>query len=189
MDVILWMNWWLLLMRGVAALLLGILIVILPDMRLSELALVFFGYAMIDAVANAAGAMDALQQRESWGLLLFQAAAGFAAGLLILAWPGLPMRGLIYIISGWGLAMGTLGIISAATLSGNLHSKWLLAATGMASIVLGMVMVAAALAGPSAIEFWLGAYALIFGALLVGLALRVRALVEAHRTLDSRRAA
>jgi len=189
MDVILEMSWWLLLMRGVAALVLGILTVILDNVPLHELALVFFGYAMIDGVANVAGVITAAQKRESWGLLLFAAAVGFAAALLIVVWPGLPMTGLIYIISGWGLATGTLGLISAARLGRPLRGKWLLALSGMASIALGTVMVAVPLAGPSAVAFWLGAYAFIFGALLVALALRLRALVETHGKLQSKRAA
>ncbi|HYR89914.1 MAG TPA: DUF308 domain-containing protein [Terriglobia bacterium] len=188
MDVILVMNWWLLLMRGVAALLLGILVVTLHNLSLHELALVFFGYAMIDGAANLAGAITAAQKREPWGLLLLEAMVGFVAGLLTVTWPGLPMMGLIYIISGWGLATGALGMISPG-LRSHFRGKWLLALSGAASIALGMVMAAMPLAGPSAIQFWLGVYAFVFGILLVALAFRVRALVETRRQRESKHAA
>src|SRR5690349_421237 len=142
MDMILATSWWLLLMRGGAALLLGFLAVSLHNVSLSALALVFFGYAMIDGVANLAGAITAAQKGEPWGLLLLEAMVGLTASLWIVAWPGLPMMALIYIISGWGLATGVLGMISSARLRRRFHGKWLLALSGAASIALGMVMVA-----------------------------------------------
>src|SRR6266481_5715892 len=109
MDMILATSWWLLLMRSGAALLLGFLAIGLHNVSLSELALVFFGYAMIDGVANLAGSITAAQKGEPWGVLLLEAMVGFTAALWIVAWPGLPMTALIYIISGWGLATGVLG--------------------------------------------------------------------------------
>ncbi len=189
MDMILATSWWLLLMRSGAALLLGFLAISLHNVSLSELALVFFGYAMIDGVANLAGSITAAQKGEPWGVLLLEAMVGFTAALWIVAWPGLPMTALIYIISGWGLATGVLGMISSARLSSHFHGKWLLALSGLASIALGMVMVAVPLAGPSAIAFWLGVYAFVFGVLLVALAFRLRALVESRRNRQPKLAA
>jgi uncharacterized membrane protein HdeD (DUF308 family) len=189
MDVILSTRWWLLLMRGIAALLLGILIVIFENLPLHELALVFFGYAMIDAVANLAGGITAAERGQSSGLLFLEGAIGFAAAMLIVLWPALPMMALMYIISGWGLATGAVAMVSGARLRRHHRGKWLLAFSGMASIALGVMMIVVPLTGPSTIAFWLGVYAFIFGALLVSLALRLRPAIETHRKLQSRPAA
>jgi uncharacterized membrane protein HdeD (DUF308 family) len=181
MSVILATNWWSLLIRGLAAFALGILTVIWRDVPLSDLTLVFFGYAMIDGLVNLAGAITAAQSRERWGSLLFEAMAGIALALVAVAWPGVTIMGLIYIIAAWGLATGALEMVSAARLKKHGRGEWLLTLSGAASIALGVVMIAVPLAGSSAIAFWLGAYAFVFGTLLVALAFRLRARVAMRR--------
>ena len=141
------------------------------------------------AVAVVAAAITAALKRESWALLFFEAAVGFAAALWIVLWPGLPMMGLVSIISGWGLATGAPAMIYAARLRRYHRGKWLLALSGTSAIALGVVMIAVPLAGPPAIAFWLRAYAFTFGALLVALVLRLSALIASHRKTQWKRAA
>ncbi len=181
MLVVLETSWWSLFIRGLTALALGILTAIWRGLSLYDLTLVFFGYAMIDGVVNLAGAFTAAQSRERWGPLLFEAVAGIAAALVAVAWPGVTMLGLIYIIAAWGLTTGALEMVSAARLSRHGRGKWLLALSGAASIALGIVMIAVPLAGSSSIAFWLGAYAFVFGTLLVALAFRLRPRVKTRR--------
>ena len=166
--------------RGVAAIGLGALIVIWRDVPLFGLTLAFFGYAMIDGLLNLAGAVTAAQSGERWTPLVIEALTGIAAALIAAAWPGLTMFGLIYVIAAWGLATGALEIFSAMRLRQHIRGEWLMLLSGASSIALGLVMVAVPLAGPSGIAFWLGVYAFLFGALLVLLAFRFRALVEQH---------
>ena len=189
MDVIFTMSWWLVLMRGLAALVLGILTLTLYNITAYELALLFFGYAMADSIANAAGAVTAIQKHERWGLLLLQAVVGFVAAILIVAWPGSSLMGMVYIISGWGIVTGSIGIISSVRLRRYHRGRLLLALSGLASAGLGIVMAALPLAGPSAVELRLGAYAFISGAIVVALALRLRTMVEINPNQDVRAAA
>jgi uncharacterized membrane protein HdeD (DUF308 family) len=184
-DVILKTNWWLLLMRAAAALILGILTIMFRNIRLYELALLFFGYAMIDGVANIASAITAMQKRQAWGLLLAQGIVGIVAAILVVAWQG-PLLSLIYVISSWGLVTGALSITSGVRRRG--RGQWLLALSGIASIALGTIMVAVPLSTPAAVALWLGIYAFVFGALLIAMALRLRRMVESPR-LQSRPAA
>ena len=187
MDVIV-ANWWLLLLRAGAALILGILTLVFRNIRLYDLALLFFGYAMLDGVANVAAAITAMQRRQSWGMLLAQGIVGVVAALFVVAWPALPLLSIIYIISGWGFVTGALAIISAASERTPSRGKWLLALSGTAAIAVGTMMAAVPLATPSAVAFWLGIYAFVFGIVLIALALRLRRLVEPPR-LQSRPAA
>ena len=189
MRMILAISWWLLFMRGVAALLLGTLTVTLHKVSLYDLALVFFGYVTLDAVGNAAGGITAARKREPYALLFIQAIVGFIAAMLTVAIPGLSMMGLIYIISGWALAMGALAIMYAVRLRRHVDGKWLLALSGAASFALGILMIAVPLAGLPAVVFWIGTYAFVFGILLIILAIRLRSLVKRRGTLQSRPAA
>ncbi len=181
MPVVLAASWWSLLIRGLVALALGILAVIWRGVSLYHVSLIFFGYAMIDGLVNLAGAITAGEAHERWLPLLLEAAAGIAAALITVAWPGLTITGLIYIIAAWALATGALEMVSAIRLRKQVQGEWLLALSGAASIALGLVMVAVPLVGPSTIALWLGAYAFVFGALLVALAFRLRGQLQTRR--------
>jgi uncharacterized membrane protein HdeD (DUF308 family) len=50
----------------------------------------------------------------------------------------------------------------------------LLILSGVASFILGMLMIALPLAGPPPIAAWIGAYGFLSGALLIGLGFRLR---------------
>jgi uncharacterized membrane protein HdeD (DUF308 family) len=189
MPLILATTWLSLLIRGLVALVLGTLTVIWRDLSLYQLTLVFFGYTMIDGIVNLAGAITAAQSHERQGPLLFEAAAGIAAGLVAVMWSGLTAIGLIYIIAAWALVTGVLEIVSAFRLRKYVAGEWLLLLSGIASIALGLVMVAVPLTGASAVAFWLGVYAFVFGALLVALAFRLRGLIEMHREPNAEPAA
>jgi uncharacterized membrane protein HdeD (DUF308 family) len=190
MSIILATTWWSLLVRGLVALALGILTVVLRQMSLSDLTLVFFGYAMIDGVVNLAGAITAAQSGQRWwGPLILEAVLGIATAVIVAAWPGMTITGLIYVIAGWGLATGALEIAFANKLGRRERGKWLLGLSGAASVALGIVMVAVPLAWTSSIALWLGAYAFIFGALLLAIALRVRPRLETRRETRLRPAA
>jgi uncharacterized membrane protein HdeD (DUF308 family) len=181
MRVILATIWWSLLIRGFAALALAVLLLILREISLSHLALLFFGYAMIDGVVKLAGAITAAQSHQRWGSLLLEAIGGIAAGLISVAWPGVTVMRLIYIIAGWSLATGLLEIFTGLRWRTRSRGKWMLASSGAASIALGIVMVAVPLAGATAVAFWLGVYAFVFGVLMVDLAFQQRAQIGIHR--------
>ena len=185
MPLILATTWWSLLIRGLAGVALGIVVLALGDVSVGRLTLFFFGYAMIDGVVNLAGGITAAEEGQRWRPLLVEAAASIAAALVAAAWPGLSPMDLIYIIAAWGLATGALEIVSAVRLRKRVRGEWMLALSGAASIALGIVMVGEPLAATSSVALQLGVYALLFGFLLVGLALRQRARVGAEHPLHA----
>jgi uncharacterized membrane protein HdeD (DUF308 family) len=136
---------------------------------------------MLDGILNLAGFVTAAGSRERGGSLVLEAVAGIAVALITVAWPELSITGFIYLIGAWGLATGVLEILSAVRLRKQVQGEWLLVQSGVASIALGVVMVGMPLAGTSSIALWLGAYALVFGAILVALAFRLRGWVEVCR--------
>ena len=97
------------------------------------------------------------------------------------AWPEMTPTGFIYLVDAWGLVTGVLEIFSAMRLRKHIQGEWLLVLSGIASIALAAVMVAMPLAGRSAVALWLGAYGLVFGAILILLALRLRGRIELRR--------
>ncbi|HWD00126.1 MAG TPA: DUF308 domain-containing protein [Candidatus Sulfopaludibacter sp.] len=179
-------NWWALLLRSLAAISLGVLAVVWRGLPLSRIELIFFGYAMIDGLLNLAGAISSAQLRQKWGLLALEGLIGIAAAVAGVAVPGVTAVGLIDIIGAWGLATGAVEIAAALRTPKRSRGRSLLTLAGIASLVLGAFMVALSLSGRNDFALWLAAYALLFGALLAGLAFLLRpqaSRAESHRTV------
>jgi uncharacterized membrane protein HdeD (DUF308 family) len=92
------------------------------------------------------------------------------------AWPEITAFALVLLIAAWAIVTGVLEIVAAIDLRKQIRHEWLLALSGALSIVFGILVVLQPDAGALAVVWLLGAYALVFGGTLIGLAFRVRGL-------------
>jgi len=167
-------NWWSLVLRGLIAILFAAMTFVWPAITLDVLALLFGAYALIDGVVSLVGAVRASSAHERWGALVFEGVVGLFAGIVTLVWPAMTVVALAVIIGAWALITGVLELVAAFSLRKHISGEWLLAVTGLASIVFGILMMIAPLAGALVLALWIGAYALAFGVLLVILGFRLR---------------
>jgi uncharacterized membrane protein HdeD (DUF308 family) len=175
-------NWWAVLLRGIAGILFGIITFLAPGISLTTLVLFFGAYAFADGVLAIASAIMRRGTTDRWWVVLLEGLAGVAAGVVTLFFPGITALVLLYIIAAWALVTGVLEIVAAIRLRKAITGEWLLALSGIASIALGVLLVLAPGAGALALVLWIGAYALVFGALLVALGLRLRSYGKQHPT-------
>jgi uncharacterized membrane protein HdeD (DUF308 family) len=168
-------NWWAVVLRGVAAILFGVLTWVLPGTSLTVLIVLFAFYALAEGALNIASAARGAKQHERWGFLLFEGLVSLAAGIVALVWPGLTALALLYWIAAWALITGALEIAAAVRLRRELAGEWLLALSGVASIVFGVLLIRAPGPGALAVLYLIGAYAVLFGILLCALGMRLRA--------------
>lgn len=167
-------RWWILAVRGAAAILFGVLAWIAPSVGLYALVLFFGAYALVD------GALSLVLAARSpgvgrWKPPAVQGAVGVVAGLLTLFWPAITALVLLFLIAAWAVISGIAQVVAAVRLREQIKGEWLLGLTGSLSIVLGVLLFMFPQAGALALVIWIGAFAVAFGALLVGLAFRVRA--------------
>jgi len=174
MRVALASNWWSLVIRGVAGILFGILTFLMPGITLAAWVFLFAAYALVDGVMSIVGAVRAAKSHERWGSLLLAGLAGIAAALITIAWPAITALALVYVIAAWAMVTGVLQTVAAVRLRKYIEGEWLLALGGIASVIFGILLVIAPLAGALVITLWFGAYALVFGVLLVVLGFRLR---------------
>jgi uncharacterized membrane protein HdeD (DUF308 family) len=167
-------NWWLVALRGLAGILFGIITFMAPGITLAVLVILFGAYAFADGVLAIVSAVRRRGATDRWGNLLLEGVVGVAAGLVTLFWPGITALTLLYVIAFWALLTGVLEIAAAIRLRKVITGEWLLALGGIASIVFGVVIAFFPAAGALALVLWIGAYALIFGALLLALSFRLR---------------
>jgi uncharacterized membrane protein HdeD (DUF308 family) len=172
-------NWWLVLLRGVAGILFGIITFVAPGISLAALVLLFGAYAFADGVLAIATAIRR-RSADRWWLLLLEGIAGIAAGVVTLLWPGITALALLYLIAAWALVTGVFEIAAAIRLRKVITGEWLLALSGILSIGLGVLLVLAPGPGALALVIWIGAYAFVFGILLVALGFRLRSVRHPH---------
>jgi uncharacterized membrane protein HdeD (DUF308 family) len=173
--VVLVNNWWAFVIRGIAAIIFGILALILPGMALVTLILLWGIYALADGVFNLIGAFrrDAATQ-QSWWALLIEGIISIGAGIAAFVYPGLTALVLLYIIAAWALVTGVMELVAAARLRKQISGEWILVLTGIVSVLFGILLFVFPGAGALAVVLWIGVYAVVFGALLVSLGLRLR---------------
>jgi uncharacterized membrane protein HdeD (DUF308 family) len=177
-------DWRKLAVRGVAAVLFGLLTLIWPRLTLTALVLLFGAYVLVDGLFIIAAVLgDAAETRADRGWLLFEGIVSVLIGVVTFAWPHITALALLYLIALWAAATGGLEIATAVLLRRQIRNDWILAAIGVLSIAFALVLVISPGSGALAITWVIGAYALISGALILGLANEVRMVESAsgHR--------
>jgi uncharacterized membrane protein HdeD (DUF308 family) len=169
-------NWWAIALRGMAAILFGILTFVVPVLSLAVLVLLFGSYAIVDGVFNLVAAVRRREGARPWWALVLEGIVSLAAGVVTLVWPVLTTLALVYIIGIWAVITGVLEIVAAVRLRKHITGEGWLALSGALSVVFGALLMIAPGAGALALVLWIGAYAIVFGALLVFLGFRLRRL-------------
>jgi uncharacterized membrane protein HdeD (DUF308 family) len=175
MPLLLARHWWSPVLRGLVAILVGIIALALPGITLGVLVILFGAYSLIDGIAALLAAYRSSRSGERWGVLLFEGVAGIIAGVVTFSWPAITALVLIYLIGFWALLTGVLEIAAAVRLRKHIAGEWLLALAGIASVLFGILVMAVPLAGALAIALWVGIYSLVFGVILIGFGIRLRA--------------
>jgi len=168
-------NWWAVALRGLAGILFGIITFVLPGISLAALVLLFGAYAFADGVLSI---VSAVRRRgaDRWWLLLLQGIVGIGAGVVTLLLPGITAIALLFVIAAWALVGGALQVAAAIRLRKVITGEWLLALSGVLSIALGVLLVLFPGPGALALVIWIGAYAFVFGFLLLVLGFKLRGL-------------
>lgn len=169
-------NWWVIVLRGLAGMVFGLITFFAPGISLAALVLVFGAYAFADGVLAIISAIRRERPGDRWWLLLLEGITGIAAGVVTLLWPGITALVLLYVIAAWALVTGVLEIAVAIRLRKAIKGEWLLVLSGVLSVVLGVMLVMWPGPGALALVIWIGAYAFVFVALLLALGLRLRSL-------------
>ena len=165
-------NWWTLALRGLAAVIFGILAYVWPDITFTVLVLFFGAYALWDGVFALIGAFRTAGERR-W-MLILEGLVGIAAGIVTFIWPGAATLAILTIIAAWAIVTGVFEIIAAIRLREEIEGEWLMLLSGLLSVLFGIALAIWPAAGLVAVTWMIGAYAIIFGILLIVLGFRLR---------------
>lgn len=172
-------GWWMLLLRGLAAIAFGLLLWLRPGISLATLILLFGAYSLADGILGVLTAFGGRADKEHFWPLLLHGLLGIGVGILTFMAPGLTALALLFYIAIRAIATGLLEIVTAIRLRKEIEGEWLFVLAGAASVLFGLILVARPGTGALAVLWLIGTYALVFGVLLVILAFRVRSFPQA----------
>lgn len=165
-------NWWLVLLRGLCAVVFGILAFAWPSLTLVTLVLLYGGFVLADGILAIAAAVMGGHPAPRWWLAVM-GLLGIAAGILTFVWPSITALVLLMFIAFWAIATGVMQIIGAIKLRKEIDNELFLILGGILSVVFGIVMLAQPGAGALALVLVIGGYAIVYGVLLIAFSLRL----------------
>ena len=173
-------NWWALALRGVVAILVGVIAFTLPNVTLTALVFLFGAYALVDGVLAIAAAIRGLREHERWGWLLISGIAGVVVGVVAFMMPSVGALAIIWLVAAWALATGGLEIAAGIRLRKLIEGEWILLLVGVLSVILGVLIAMRPGIGAAVIVAWIGVYALISGIVILVLAFKIRKWAHEH---------
>jgi len=171
-------TWWVLLLRGLAAIAFGILTWSWPGASLAALVLLFGAYALSDGALGVWAAVSTRREHEDWWVLLLWGLVGIGVGLITFMAPGITALAVQFYIAIWAIGTGIAEIVVAMRLRREIKGELWLVLAGIASIIFGVVLIARPGVGALAVLSLIAAYAVIFGIIMVVLAFEVRSVAS-----------
>jgi uncharacterized membrane protein HdeD (DUF308 family) len=148
-------NWGWFAVRGVLALILGLVAFLFPVSALFAFTMVFAAYAGADGLLSTiAGIRGATRKEERWWALILRGIIGIAVAALFVLMPfaatvsyALATLGML---SAWAILTGLLEIVAAIRLRKEIEGEWLLGLSGVLSMLLGLAVPVALYVNPPA---------------------------------------
>jgi uncharacterized membrane protein HdeD (DUF308 family) len=168
-------KWWLVLLRGIAAIIFGVLAFVWPVITLLTLTFLWGAFAVADGILALWGAITGPSgQMGSRVWLAIVGIAGILAGLLAFAWPGVTALVLLLFIAVWAIIIGVMQIWGAIQLRKEIEGEWLLILSGLLSVAFGVLLLVQPGAGALAVVWIIGWYAILAGCIYIALAVRLK---------------
>ncbi len=167
-------NWWLLLLRGIAAIAFGVIAFLWPGITLVALTYLFGIYAIVDGVVAVWAAFNASGDAGPRWWLGLSGVVSILAGIVAFAYTGITALLLLMFIAVWAIIIGVLQLYAAARLWKVIENDWWLILSGLLSIAFGAVLIAWPGTGALAVIWTIAWFAVFFGCMFIGLAFELR---------------
>ena len=166
-------HWWVLALRGIAAIVFGVLAFAWPGITVVSLVILYGAYAFVDGVFSIFAAIGGGTPAPRWGLAVV-GILGVLAGLIAFANPVLVGIYLLWFIGAWALVSGVMEIIGAIRLRKEIDNEWMLILHGVISVLFGILMLVEPLTAALALIWVIGAYAIAAGLIMIALAFKLK---------------
>src|ERR1041384_3324738 len=169
-------HWWVPVIRGIAAIVFGVIAFVYPGITIATLVLFFGAWVLIDGIFRVIGAIGHRASDSDWGWHIVIGIVGIIIGLLTFHAPQITALALIIYIAAWALMIGATEIAFAIKLRREIKGEWFLILMGLASIIFAALLLWNPLAGAAALIWIMAWYAVILGVLAIFFGFRLRSL-------------
>ncbi len=171
---------WSLLLRGIAAIVFGILAIVWPSHTIIALVYLFGAYAIVDGILNIVAALRSRTMR-GWALILIEGIVSVVAGIIAFVWPVVAAFAFLLVLAAWAIITGIMEIAAAFSHPEHIgHDLWL-AIAGLISIIFGILLAIRPLAGLLTVIWLIGIYAIVFGVLFIIRYFQTHSMVDIRR--------
>ena len=169
-------HWWVPVLRGVAAIIFGVMAFVYPGLTVAVLVLLFGAWVLVDGVFRVVGAIGHRASDPEWGFHLIIGILGIIIGFLTFHAPRITALALVIYIAAWALMIGATEIAMAIKLRREIKGEWFLILMGLVSILFAIMLLWNPIPGALALVWLIGSYAIVFGILGIILGFRLRSL-------------
>ena len=169
-------HWWVPVLRGVVAIIFGMMAFVYPGLTVAVLVTLFGAWVLVDGIFRVIGAIGHRSSDEEWGFDLIIGILGIIIGFLTFHAPAITALALVIYIAAWALMIGATEIAVAIKLRREIKGEWLLILMGLASIIFAVLLLWNPIPGALALVWLIGSYAIVFGVLGIIFGFRLRSL-------------
>jgi uncharacterized membrane protein HdeD (DUF308 family) len=169
-------HWWVPVLRGVVAIIFGMMAFAYPGLTVAVLVLLFGAWVLVDGIFRIIGAVGHRSSDPDWGWQLVIGILGIIIGLLTFHAPAITALALVIYIAAWALMIGATEIVAAIKLRHEIKGEWFLILMGVVSIIFAIMLLWNPLPGALALVWLIGSYAIVFGVLGIIFGFRLRSL-------------
>ena len=178
-------DWWHFAVRGVLAIVFGILALVWPEVTKTALVLLFGAFVLVDGIFAVATGIESREYFKQWWALVLEGLVGIIVGVLTFIWPGTAATALLYVIAVWAILTGIFEIMAAIELRNVIVGESVLILFGLLSITLGVLLFMFPTAGAVSLVWAIGFYAIFAGIMEIVFAFRLR---DLGRELEPKKA-
>lgn len=171
-------SWWVLVLRGLFAIMFGLIAIIWPDITVFVIVTIFGAFLMLDGLIEIWVGFLGRGQDDDWWTDALLGVLAVLAGIAVIAWPDITAVGLMIFIGAMMVVYGAMMIYQAIKLRADITNEWLLVANGALSLVLGLVFIIFPGAGAVSLIWLVALYIILFGVLLIMMGWKMRGVVN-----------
>jgi len=172
----LFISWWMFALRGLLAIVFGLLALIWPQQAMHGLVVIFGAFVLIDGIFGLLAGFGTMGSNERWWMALLQGVAGTIVGSMVLMSLDKSAPDLAYFIGACVVISGVIELVAAIQLKHAIPGEWSMIYCAALSILLGILLFIVPGAGPQGLVWVTGLFAIVLGILLIIVALRIRGL-------------
>jgi uncharacterized membrane protein HdeD (DUF308 family) len=167
-------NWKSLVLQGAVALIIGIVIVAIPDLSARVVAFLLGALLIVYGVLSFLSARSAAKESQPTTWLYIRGGIALAGGIVMLVWPGLKVLALTYMLAVFAIAAGAFIGVSGAFQKWDSLYKMVAGIGGAASVIFGIILISSRSSFENSIVWISGVYAIAFGLLMIVLGFGAR---------------